>query len=59
MLAGSSVVTRAVAIFGVVVSLILASGCSSVSICLEQEKGVSASEDARAAYVACQPNPTR
>ena len=32
-----------------VVALVLltAAGCSSVSICLEQEKGVSASEDAR------------
>ena len=27
--------------------LLTAAGCSSVSICLEQEKGVSASEDAR------------
>jgi hypothetical protein len=25
-------------------------GCSSISICVEQERGVSASEDARAAY---------
>jgi len=34
---------------GVIVALLLltAAGCSSVSICLEQEKGVSASEDAR------------
>ena len=32
-----------------VVALVLltAAGCSSVAICLEQEKGVSASEDAR------------
>jgi hypothetical protein len=39
--------------------LLLAAGCSSVSICLEQEKGVSASDDARAAYQACKPNPPR
>jgi len=37
-------------LLGVVIALVLvtAAGCSSVSICLEQEKGVSASEDARA-----------
>ena len=47
-------------VLGVVLSmLVLAVGCSSVSICLEQEKGVAASEDARAAYQACKPNPTR
>jgi hypothetical protein len=43
-----------------VVALVLltAAGCSSVSICLEQEKGVSASEDARSQ--GCAPNrPTR
>jgi len=46
-------------VLGVVLVLLLAAGCSSVSICLEQEKGVSASDDARAAYQACQPNPPR
>jgi hypothetical protein len=35
--------------------LLMAAGCSSVSICLEQEKGVSASEDARSQ--GCAPNP--
>jgi len=44
-------------VLGVVLVLLLAAGCSSVSICLEQEKGVSASDDARAAYQACKPNP--
>jgi uncharacterized lipoprotein len=40
------------------VVLLTAAGCSSVSICLEQEKGVSASEDARSR--GCTPNrPTR
>jgi len=38
-------------------AMLLVAGCSSVSICLEQEKGVSASDDARAAYQACKPNP--
>ncbi len=45
---------------GLVVAFVLltVAGCSSVSICLEQEKGVSASEDARSQ--GCQPNrPTR
>ncbi len=38
--------------------VLLTAGCSSVSICLEQEKGVSASEDARSQ--GCTPNrPTR
>jgi len=38
--------------------LLTAAGCSSVSICLEQEKGVSASEDARSQ--GCAPTrPTR
>jgi len=42
----------------VAVVLLTAAGCSSVSICLEQEKGVSASEDARSQ--GCAPNrPTR
>jgi hypothetical protein len=42
----------------VAVVLLTAAGCSSVSICLEQEKGVSASEDAR--NQGCAPNrPTR
>jgi hypothetical protein len=36
--------------------LLIAAGCSSVSICLEQEKGISASDDVRAANQACQPN---
>jgi hypothetical protein len=42
----------------VVIALVLvtAAGCSSVSICLEQEKGVSASEDARAIYQKCKSN---
>jgi len=45
-------------ILGAVIStLLLVAGCSSVSICLEQEKGVSASDDARAAYQACKSNP--
>jgi len=42
----------------VAVVLLTAVGCSSVSVCLEQEKGVSASEDARSQ--GCAPNrPTR
>jgi hypothetical protein len=42
----------------VAVVLLTAVGCSSVSVCLEQEKGVSASEDARSP--GCAPNrPTR
>ena len=52
--------TKANGIRGVVISILfLATGCSSVSICLEQEKGVSASEDARAAYQACKRKPMR
>jgi hypothetical protein len=44
------------AVVGVV--LLTTAGCSSVSICLEQEKGVSASEDAKSQ--GCAPNrPTR
>jgi len=41
-----------------VVALVLltAVGCSSVSICIEQQKGTSASEDARS-YQGCAPNP--
>ena len=54
------VCTRAAGILGVVVAaLLFAASCSSVSICLEQEKGVSASDDARASYEACKPNPPR
>jgi hypothetical protein len=42
----------------VAVVLLTAAGCASISICLEQEKGVSASEDARSQ--GCPPNrPTR
>jgi len=36
--------------------LLTAVGCSSVSICLEQDKGVSASDDVRAGNQACTPN---
>jgi len=51
------VLARTSGILGAVISMLLVAGCSSVSICLEQEKGVSASDDARAAYQACKPNP--
>jgi hypothetical protein len=40
----------------VAVVLLAVMGCSSVSVYLEQEKGVSASEDARS-YQGCGPNP--
>jgi hypothetical protein len=39
--------------------LFATAGCSSVSICLEQDKGVSASDDVRAANQACTPNQRR
>ena len=46
------------AVVAVVLLLLTAVGCSSVSVSLEQEKGVSASEDARSQ--GCAPNrPTR
>jgi hypothetical protein len=36
--------------------LLTSAGCSSVSFCLEPEKGVSASDDARG-YQGCKPDP--
>jgi hypothetical protein len=49
---------RFVAFLSAVVAVVLltAVGRSSVSVCLEQGKGVSASEDARS-YQGCGPNP--
>jgi hypothetical protein len=43
----------------VVLVLVTAAGSPSVSIYVEQEKGVSASDDIRAANQACQPNQPR
>ncbi len=40
-------------------ALLAATGGSSVSICLGQDKGVSASDDVRAANQACQLNTPR
>jgi hypothetical protein len=40
----------------IVLVLLAAEGCSSVSICLEQNKGVSASDDVKAGNQACTPN---
>jgi hypothetical protein len=39
--------------------LLMGVSCSSVSICIEQEKGISASDDVRAANQGCRPNPSR
>jgi hypothetical protein len=43
----------------VAVVLLIGGSCSSVSICIEQEKGISASDDVRAANQGCRPNPSR